>query len=64
MGKQPKHSLQFEAHFSADRSSSATTLVSSLPLLEVGAVALEEAAVALTMNVAAGKAGGRFYLDI
>ena len=62
MGKQPKHSLQFEAHFSADRSSSAT-LVSSLPLLEVGAVALEEAAV-LTMNVAAGKAGGRFYLDI
>ena len=62
MGKQPKHSLQFEAHFSADRSSSAT-LVSSLPLLEVGAVALEEAA-ALTMNVAAGKAGGRFYLDI
>lgn len=63
MGKQPRHSLQFEAHFSADRSSSAT-LVSSLPLLEVGAVALEEAAAALTMNVAAGKAGGRFYLDI
>ena len=63
MGKQPKHSLQFEAHFSGDRSSSATLVSSSLPLLEVGAVALEEAA-ALTMNVAAGKAGGRFYLDI